>query len=203
MPIKIKDNTKATGRDLFQTPRYATRLLLPFLKPYTMVWEPAAGQGRMVDVLETSQHAVWASDIVVPDGQVYEQFNFLEQGRDSEWMKQIDYIITNPPFSKKKQFYDKCLHYWRLYQIPFCLLIPADYSGWLIKAVRDDGCVKIVPDHRINYITPTGLDEREGHTSNFHSLWLTQGIFKDARDISTPITEVYVTLTKEMREDIV
>lgn len=208
MPTKIKDNTKADGRDLFQTPHYATRLLLPFLKPYTTVWEPAVGAGRMLEVLET-QHAVWGSDVSVPDPETlhpgdyeFEKWDFLERTKNDVWMQQIQYIVTNPPFSKKLKFYQKCMYYYRQCGTPFALLIPADYSGWLIKAVRDDGCVKLIPTKRINYITPSGLDEKGGHTANFHSMWLTQGIpLRGDWDIFKP-TEVYMELTKEMQEDV-
>lgn len=206
MPTKIKDNNKASGRDLFQTPHYATRLLLPFLKPYTLVWECAAGAGRMVEVLET-QHAVWKSDInPQPTAAVLdaypEKWDFLEQTKNDYWMQSVDYIVTNPPFSKKKEFYDKCMFYWRQYNIPFALLIPADYSGWIIRAVREDMCQKIIPTRRIDYITPTGLDGSGGHTSNFHSMWLVKGLNIEMPKPVLP-SEIYVPLSlKAKKEDI-
>lgn len=201
MPTKIKDNTKAEGRDMFQTPHYATRLLLPFLKPYTLVWEPAAGQGRMAEVLET-QHAVWQSECPGFLRDNCEWWNFLTQERDEHWMGSIDYIVTNPPFSKKKQFYEKCWHYWKLYQIPFALLIPADYAGWIIKAVHDDMCQKIIPTRRIDYITPTGLHGGNGHTSRFHSMWLVKGLNIQMPKPVLP-SEIYVPLSlKSKKEDI-
>lgn len=208
MPQKKKDNTQADGKDLFQTPHYATRLLLPFLKPYTTVWECAAGQGRMVEILET-QHAVWGSDIKVPDPATlspgdfeFEQWDFLEQTRNDVWMAQINYIITNPPFGKKQAFYKKCMFYWREYNIPFALLIPADYSGWIINAVYHDMCQKLIPTRRIDYITPTGLHGGNGHTSRFHSMWLVKGLNIEMPKPILP-TEIYVPLSlKSKKEDI-
>ena len=41
--------------------------------------------------------------------------------------------------------------------VPFALLIPLDYSGWIIDALEKDGAEKIIPDSRINYITPNIL----------------------------------------------
>jgi hypothetical protein len=41
--------------------------------------------------------------------------------------------------------------------VPFALLVPADYSGWIIDAIRNDGAEKIIPTRRIDYITPNIL----------------------------------------------
>ncbi len=200
MPTKIKDNTVAAERDMFQTPHYGTRLLLPFLKPYTLVWEPACGMGRMAEVLE-QQHAIWTSDLKASDATM-EVWDFLKQTKDDEWMKSINYIVTNPPFGHKMAFYKKCLYYWRMYNIPFALLIPADYSGWVIRAVHDEMCQKIVPTRRIDYITPTGLSGATGHTSNFHSLWLVKGFNIEMPKPVLP-TEIFVPLSlKSKKEDI-
>ena len=205
MPTKIKDNTKASGKNLFQTPHYGTRLLLPFLKPYTMIWEPAAGEGRMAEVLE-HEHAVWRSDVRVYDEHnlvmVNEEWDFLERTKNEIWMQQIQYIVTNPPFDYKIQFYKKCMEYWKTCHVPFALLIPADYSGWIIKAVHEDQCQKIIPTRRIDYITPTGLHGGNGHTSRFHSMWLTKGL---NIQIPYPVlpSEIYVNLSlKSKKEDI-
>lgn len=200
MPTKIKDNTKASGRDMFQTPHYGTRLLLPFLKPNTMIWEPACGSGRMAEVFE-SQHAIWTSDVKASDATM-EVFDFLNQTKNDVWMQQIDYIATNPPFGHKREFYQKCMYYFRQCGTPFALLIPADYSGWVIKAVHEDMCQKIIPTRRIDYITPSGLDGAGGHTSNFHSLWLVKGF---NIEIPRPVlpSEIYVNLSlKSKKEDI-
>lgn len=205
MPTKPKDNNKDTARDMFQTPRYGTRLLLPFLKPNTMIWEPACGVGRMAEVLE-AQHAIWKSDIhPQPNSSVLdaypEKFDFLEQTKNDVWMKQIDYIVTNPPFSKKKAFYDKCMYYYRQCGTPFALLIPADYSGWIIKAVHEDMCQKIIPTRRIDYITPTGLSGKKS-TAQFHSMWLVKGF---NIEIPRPVlpSEIYVNLSlRSKKEDI-
>ena len=228
MPKKTKDASKAEGRDLFSTPCYATELLLSYLKPYTLVWEPAVGQGRMARVLQR-EHAVWGSDIQVeslsdqlPAESTYEQWDFLKQERDAVWMQQIDYTVSNPPFSKKEKFYHMCMHYWKLYQTPFALLIPAEYNGWIINAVRNDMCQKIIPTRRIDYITPNMLQRiNEGEmtqyqsleevpktilprysSSDFHSMWLTKGL-----GISTPRpvlpAEIYVELSlKSKKENI-
>lgn len=91
----------------------------------------------------------------------------------------------------KRKFFKKCIEY----DLPFALLISADYSLWTINAIRKYGCEKLIPDHRIDFITPTGKSGATGNTSYFHSLWLT-------RYFDLGKSETFVDLTKEMKENI-
>lgn len=178
---------KAQGRDLFQTPNYAVDLLVPFIpKGIQHIWEPAVGEGRISKRLEFFGYELSISDI--RDDLTAEKFNFVAQKLGFELSSRWA-IITNPPFSLKQRFYYKCLEY----KVPFALLIPADYSGWLIDAVRLDGAEKIIPTRRIDFITPSGKSGATGNTSNFHSLWLTWG-FGLGR------TETFVELTNEQKK---
>lgn len=189
----------AQGRDQFQTPNYATELLIPYLRKYKLVWEPAAGHGKIARVLEEHDLAVITSDIIFDPEWVDETFNFITQTREPEYMESLDYIITNPPFSLKHRFYQKCMEYWNKYNVPFALLVPADYSGWLVRACMD-GAIKMIPTRRIDYITPSGLDGSTGvHTANFHSMWLTRGIFPNPHNVQT---EVYLDLPLAAKKNI-
>ena len=172
-----KENpTKIDGRDLFQTPNYATKLIIPFLpKGIRVVWECACGEGKILKVLLDSGYGCAGTDLK-------QGINFL----DYDYPEHYDAIVTNPPFSLKRKFYEQC----RKHELPFALLIPADYSGWIIRAIQD-GAEKIIPTRRIDYITPTN---KESH-SQFHSMWLTWGF-------GLGKTETFVDLTKEMKEDI-
>lgn len=143
-----KENLHAVSdRDVFQTPNYAIDIIVPFLPDIThgnfIIWECAAGLGKIVNRLNHFGFHVYGSDL---DGLHYPKHNFLTQSNGQNFSS----IITNPPFSLKKKFYEQC----RLYKVPFALLIPADYSGWIIKAVEKDGAEKIIPSRRIDYITP-------------------------------------------------
>jgi hypothetical protein len=88
--------------------------------------------------------------------------------------------------------------------VPFALLIPADYSGWMIQAVDFYGCIKIIPTRRIDYITPSGKDASVGATADFHSLWLTRGL--NYPQIVDPgwdnTTEIFVDLSLEDKKRI-
>ena len=193
--VKKKSNKVASKRDSFQTPYYGTALILPYLVQHSNIWEPAAGLGFMARAMADNGFNVFATDIASAK---YPKWDFLGDMKSEEWIRSVNYIITNPPFSKKIAFYYRCMKYWNLYRIPFALLIPADYAGWLIDAVRVDGCQKLIPNRRIDYITPTGKTAEGGHTSQFHSLWLVQGLnIPDAAGHAILPTEVYVELSLE------
>lgn len=178
------------GRDLFQTPNYAVDLLVPFIpKSIVHVWECASGEGRLGKRLMTHGYGVTFTDIRKA---ISAYFNFLTDTHPQDYldyMKKGTAIITNPPFSITRKFYNKCIEY----DLPFALLIQANYKQWLIDAVMKDDCEKIIPYRRIDYITPTGLSGATGQTSNFHSLWLTRGFNLGG-------SETYVDLSLEEKE---
>lgn len=181
------------GRDLFQTPNYATELLIPFIpKNIKYVWEVAAGDGKISRILTKHGYGVLSFDLQVSDSIEIICHNFLGNLHSCSklYPKDETAIITNPPFSLKYKFYKRCLEIGN----PFALLIPADYSGWLIDAVDKHNCEKLIPTRRINYITPTGKSEKTGNISNFHSLWLTWGF-------NLGKTETFVELSLNERKN--
>lgn len=150
MPPKPKTNQPETPkniqvRDSFWTPAYGTDLLIPFIpKNVGVIWECASGEKKKISiVLETHGYDTISTDLLFGN-------NFLEDKPDFKF----DCIITNPPFSLKRKFYDKCLEYKK----SFALLIPADYSSWICDSIDIKGCEKIIPKRRIDYITPNILD---------------------------------------------
>lgn len=179
---------KSQPRDLFQTPNYAIDLLVPFIPKNTFeIWECAAGELKISNRLKDYGYRVISTDIRALPG--VSELNFLEKIQNL--VENPPAIITNPPYSLKRKFFERCIEY----DIPFALLISADYSLWTIDAIRKYGCEKIIPDHRIDFITPTGKSGATGNTSYFHSLWLT-------RYFNIGKTETFVELTKKMKENI-
>ena len=177
-----EDAEVASGRDTFQTPNYAIDLLIPFIpERIEKIWECAVGEWKIGDRLIESGYSVFGTDIRLLDTRSREH-NFLLSS--FIFMYPNSMIITNPPFSIKRQFYEKCLEY----NLPFALLIPADYSGWIIEAIQN-GAEKIIPTRRIDYITPTGLQGKKS-ASAFHSMWLTRGL-------NLGKSETFVELTNE------
>lgn len=181
------------GRDLFQTPNYATELLLPYIPfGHRIIWECAAGSGKIANVLIREGYDVVQTDLI--ESKNVQIHNFLTAktvpSQLIPWHPNDFVIITNPPFSLKKQFYDQCIHL----DIPFALLLPTDYCGWIITALQK-GAEKIIPTRRIDYITPSGLSGATGNSANFHSMWLTKGF-------GLGETETFVELTQEMKKNI-
>lgn len=178
------------GRDLFQTPNYAIDLLIPFIpKSIKTIWEPAAGNGKIVTRLEKNNFAVFSSDIRFDPLWIDCVFNFITD-KNLESLPAFDCIITNPPFSIADSFFNRCIEIGK----PFALLVNSDYCEWKINAIRNYGCEKLVPIRRIDYITPTGLSGATGHTADFHSMWLTYK-FNLGR------TETFVELTNQEKKE--
>lgn len=109
------DTNTSQPRDACQTPAYAIDPLLPYLGDW-VIWEPAAGDGILVQALYDSgfrQSQVVYGDILT--GQ-----NFFEYEPD-RW----DCIVTNPPYSTKYKFLERCYSFGK----PFALLLPVDVLG--------------------------------------------------------------------------
>lgn len=91
--------------DFFPTPPWATRALCERVLferaqwPLPLsVWEPAAGEGHMAEVLREYFADVRASD-VFDYGRGYEVGSFVGSGPDVAAATNVDWIITNPPFN--------------------------------------------------------------------------------------------------------
>lgn len=176
-------------RDVFETPNYAVDLIIPYINGLTEVtswWEPAAGNGKIVNRLKQSGINVpIRTDIRFPEQN--EIYNFILD--EMKTLPKNCGIITNPPYSIKAKFVERCFEY----DVPFALLISAEYSGRTIDWVKR-GCEKVIPNRRIDYITPSG---RSGVTSSsqFHTMWLTYKFRLGA-------TEIFVDLPKNVKENV-
>jgi hypothetical protein len=84
--------------DLYETPAWVTRALVPHLPVIVgAVWEPAAGSGQMVAALRAAGFAVHGTDIATGR-------NFLDSAS-----AECAAIITNPPYTAAKQFIEHAL----------------------------------------------------------------------------------------------
>jgi len=68
------------------------------------VWEPAAGQGHISNVLKNHFPEVYSSDLIDRGCGFYE-VDFLSYNGD----KKVDWVITNPPFKYSREFIEKGL----------------------------------------------------------------------------------------------
>lgn len=91
-------------RDLYETPAWATEALRPHLpRMPNLIWEPAAGSGKMVKVLATWGGGVVASDIE-PHPLCYTADFLTCPVHDG-----ADAIITNPPYEMATEFVQRAL----------------------------------------------------------------------------------------------
>lgn len=101
--------------DFFPTPPWATRALCEVVLPAQSlakrsVWEPAAGEGHMAEVLAEYFQEIVASD-VHDYGRGYAVGSFVGQGLDvMEINAPIGWVITNPPFNLAADFLERALN---------------------------------------------------------------------------------------------
>jgi len=161
--MKPKTNTTdIPARDQCQTPPYALNPLWPYLRKEWRIWEPAAGEGLMVDALRKRGHDVEASDVLTGR-------DFFKYAPES-----FDAIVTNPPYSTSIKFR------WmrRCYMLgkPFALLVPLETIGAKSaqRLMDKHGFELILMDKRVDYKMPdVGW---KGKGAQFPSIWFTWGL---------------------------
>ncbi len=136
--LKIQMNGRS---DQFQTPPEALNVLIPFLRlnKFKRIWECAWGKGNLARDLRRNGFDVKGNS----------KWNFLERA-DMDY----DCIVTNPPYSIKDKFLEKC---YKL-NLPFALLMPLTALEGKKRGgfYRKHGIQLIIPNKRINFITPSG-----------------------------------------------
>ena len=105
----------ADSDDFFPTPPWATRALVERVLrhlerdrqcKFQNVWEPACGEGHMLEVLGEYFRGTFGSD-KIDYGRDYAVVDFLDP--DAHPTAAIDWIITNPPFNTSTDFVLKAL----------------------------------------------------------------------------------------------
>jgi hypothetical protein len=154
------DHSKAGNLDCCQTPPYALSPVLPYLAPEWVLWECAAGEGKLVDGLECRGWRVIASDVLT--GQDF--FEYAPAG----W----DCIVTNPPYSVKYKWLARCYELGK----PFALLLPVETLGAATaqRLFNTYGIEVVLLDKRVNFYMPNkGMD---GKGAQFPTAWFTWGL---------------------------
>ena len=119
---RISGGNSARGRkqsDLYPTPPEVTVALLQFLNlpKNTTIWEPAAGEGDMLEEIRACGYgSSFGTDIS-------EGFDFLSPGIFKRLLTGFDWIITNPPFSLAEAFIRRAAELGK----PFAFLLKSQY----------------------------------------------------------------------------
>ena len=172
----MKPPLSVNGSDDFQTPPEALKPLLPFLDKSWVIWECAQGKGNLTKTLSRLGYGVVGTDILT--GQ-----DFLFWQPD-HW----DCIVTNPPYSKKQKFLERCYKLGK----PFVLLLPltALETRSRQKLYAKYGLQVILFPKRINFQVPKTI----GSNSWFATAWLTNGL-RLPRDLNF-VNPEYLNQTK-------
>lgn len=138
--------------DELYTPKYAIYPLLPFLDKEIKIWECASGKGDL------------AKHFREEGFEVREGYNFFE-----DYFKDADVIVTNPPYSMKDDFLERAFEIGK----PFAFLLPLTALEGIKrgKLYRENGIQLIIPNRRINFITPSGKG-----TAWFQTAWFCHGL---------------------------
>ena len=146
---------KKAYSDDFQTPPEALDYLVPFLKKDWLIWECAMGKGNLVKALREKGFNVIGTDIL-------HGYDFLRWAPE-----RFDCIVTNPPYSLKNEFLERCYELRK----PFALLLPLTTleTRRRQRLFKEYGVEIIVLPKRINFETPSG----KGSGSWFAVAWFT------------------------------
>jgi hypothetical protein len=136
----IDTMTRPKFDNLF-TPEKAMKPLLKHITKDTSktFWECCdTGNSNISKVLVEEGYSVLRSDIVTG-------FDFLKDPQD----KEFDIVITNPPYSQKNAFIERCFYY----QKPFALLLPLTTLEGKARGTLFDqyGISVIVLDSRLDF----------------------------------------------------
>ncbi|MCC6192099.1 MAG: hypothetical protein IT318_23970 [Anaerolineales bacterium] len=146
------------GYDACQTPPYAIDPLLPFLPMEWTIWEPACGEGLLVEAFYDADRRCLGTDLLT--GQ-----NFFEYAPPEPW----HCLVTNPPYSIKYEWLERCYRLGR----PFALLLPVETLGASRAQTlfKRHGLEVLFLDRRVNFKMPK--KGWEGGGAQFPVAWFT------------------------------
>jgi len=137
-------NFERKPRDFYQTPKSAVIPLLSHLRPETVFHEPCAGDGALVDVLQSFGHHAGGMTDIEPQRQDIETQNLFDVQHCRG-----DVFITNPPWATP-MLHDIIDHLSNI--APTWLLF---YSDWLFTKQSSaciQRCQSIVPVGRVSWM---------------------------------------------------
>ena len=125
--------------DIYYTPDYVIRWILPYLTKDKKIWECAAGEFNIVNFFKREGFECIGTELKYG-------FDFLEDTPNFEF----DIIITNPPYSLKTKFIERCL----TYKKPFALLLPITILDGKKNhnLLKSNNITAILPLGRIDFI---------------------------------------------------
>lgn len=155
------------GGDEQLTPRKTVEILLPYIKHLKnkVIWCPFDTKESMfVKVLTENGYNVVYSHI--NNGEDF--FNY----QPNEW----DVIISNPPYTNKRAYWERCLSFNK----PFLLLLPLNILSDSIinttmKGIEDEFCM-LIPSRRTKFYN--AVTKTIGTSPTFKASYMGRGVFQ-------------------------
>ena len=159
--MKPKENrgNKVGTYDNCQTPPYALEPLLPYLPKDKIIWECAAGKRILSTFLKNK--GFWVLDTDINDV-FYGDFFRIGNVTDNTYT-----IVTNPPYSIKYDWLDRCFELGR----PFALLLPVEALGAKRAQKYIDQLDIMLLQPRVDFYMPD--KGYEGGGAQFPTAWFT------------------------------
>lgn len=167
-----RDTELANFNEMY-TPDIALEYIKEFLPKDKIYWEACYWLWHLAKALEIRWFkVVWNKDI-----------DCLLQEPQEKW----DIWFTNPPFKWNKKFIKRALELWK----PFISLQRLEHLWWVdaMNYFNDDNIQIIIPENRINYITPKIMRWEKTWWATFHSVFI-------CYKINLPNKLIYKSLTR-------
>jgi hypothetical protein len=160
--------------DNYATPAWVTRALIPHIPPrIKTIWEPAAGEGAMANVLRDVGFVTIATDLRPGNGMPTAKgsVDFLNESS----VFHAPGIVTNPPFHLAQEFIERALELTRREHGFVAMLLRADFDH--AKSRRflfdDDWFAKrLVLTRRIVWFVDPLTGKPKASPSVNHSWWI-------------------------------
>lgn len=162
------DKVASSGNDEFYTPRYAISPLLKYLKPSSNIWLPFdTEESLFIPMLQENGHRTVNTHLTQEHG------DFFELIKDG-WVDAFDYIVSNPPYSKKGQVFEALFGC----GIPFAMIVGVVglfESQQRFEMFRDNPFEIMYLNRRVSYFKDYA-DEKPSLNPPFSSAWVTSGV---------------------------
>jgi hypothetical protein len=127
---KHETGFERVDRDLYPTPVWAVEALAEHVDLVgKVVWEPAAGTGRMVEALKAAGAAhVYCTDIITRSYPLDGLFDFTSEGNPPT-LPPVDVTVTNPAFGQGNRLAVKFVEAGLRRRGSLALLLPNDFDS--------------------------------------------------------------------------
>lgn len=161
------DKVANSKNDEYYTPAYAIEPLLPFLKPQSSIWCPFdTEESLFVSMLLDQGHEVINSHI----NQGQDFFEFFPD-------KEIDYIVSNPPYSLKTEILTRLFEL----KIPFAMLLSSPgifESQKRFNLFKDNDFELMYFNRRVSYLK-SYEDTETTKNPPFSSVYVCSGVLSE------------------------